>query len=124
MAVSALPRSLTRAPLEAATLPPVTLALTLVAPALDLLRAVQPSLHMPGLGVLAASAAAAALVVGWARFPRTSWLVAATLAAIASMALRLIGTDVAPGLSLLAIIALGIGGAFASRASNAEAWLG
>jgi hypothetical protein len=40
-------------------------------------------------------------------------LAAASLAALASFALRLAGADQAAGLSLLAVIALGIGGAFA-----------
>jgi hypothetical protein len=79
---------------------------------------------LPTVGVLAASLAAAVLLVVWAHFPRTSWLAAASLAAVAGVALRIVGADVAPGLSLLAVVALGIGGAFASTASESEAWLG
>jgi hypothetical protein len=123
MAVSALSRSRERAPLKPATLPPAVLALTLVAPALDLLAFVQPGLVMPSFGLLAASLAAVALAVVWAHFPRTSWLAAASLAAFASVASRLVGADVAPALSLLAVVGLGIGGAFASAAvSGPEAW--
>jgi hypothetical protein len=104
-------------------LPPVVLVLTLVPPALDLLRSVAPSVVVPTLGMLAASVAAAVLLVMWAHFPRTSWLAAASLAAIASLALRFVGADVAPGLSLLTLLALGAGGAFASTVPEREAWL-
>src|SRR5437879_6049682 len=121
MAVSALPRSRAGAPLKTATLPPIMLVLTLVPPALDLLRPVEPAVALPALGLVAASMAAAVLIVAWAHFPRASWLAAASLAAVASVGLRLVGADIAPGLSLLAVIALGIGGAFASAASEREA---
>jgi len=94
------------------------LVLTLVPPALDLLRSVEPSVVLPTVGLFAASVAAAVLLVAWAHFPRTSWLAAASMAAIASLALRFVGADVAPGLSLLAVIALGIGGAFASAVAE------
>jgi hypothetical protein len=50
----------------------------------------------------------------WLRFPRTNWLAAAFLAALAGFALRLAGADVAPLLSLLSIVAVGLGGGFAS----------
>ncbi len=123
MAVSALPRSHARAPLKAATLPSGVLALTLVAPALDLLAWVQRNVVVPNLGVVAAGVAAAVLLVFWAHFPRTSWLAAATLAAVAGVALRVVGADVAPALSLLAVLALGTGGAFASAVAEPEAWL-
>jgi hypothetical protein len=94
------------------------LVLTLVPPALDLLRSVEPSVALPTVGLCAASVAAAVMLVAWAHFPRTSWLAAASMAAIASLALRFVGADVAPGLSLLAVIALGIGGAFASAVAE------
>jgi hypothetical protein len=124
MAVTALPHSRARAPLQAATLPPGALLLTLVAPALDLLANVQPGAAVPALGVLGTFAAAAVLLITWLRFPRTSWLAAACLAALASLAMRVVGADVAPVLSLLAVFALGIGGAFASsQPEAAEAWL-
>ncbi|MDQ6672958.1 MAG: hypothetical protein M3069_19835 [Chloroflexota bacterium] len=123
MAVSALPRSRARTPLKAATLPRVVLALALVPPALDLLAAVQRSVVVPNAGLLAASVAAAALLVAWAHFPRTSWLAAASLAAVASLALRIVGADLAAGLSLLTVVALGIGGAFASAVAEPEGWL-
>jgi 4-diphosphocytidyl-2C-methyl-D-erythritol kinase len=99
------------------------LVLTLVAPALDLLGFVQPGVIVPLLGQLAASAAAAALLLAWARYPRTSWLAAATLAGLASLALRFAGADVAAALSLLTVVAIGIGGAFASAVPEPEAWL-
>jgi hypothetical protein len=124
MAVTALPRTHARAPLRAATLPPGVLVLTLIAPALDLLAIVQPGVLVPGFGIVATGFAAAALALTWARYPRTSWLAAASLAGCAGLALRLVGADVAPVLSLLAIVALGIGGAFASPSRAAEAWRG
>jgi hypothetical protein len=77
---------------------------------------------MPLAGLLASLVASAILVLSWVRFPRTSWLLAAALATCASVAMRLVGADVAPLLSLLAIVALGIGGAFASS-SRSKAWL-
>ena len=123
MAVSALSRTGARSRLVATALPPVVLVLTLIGPALDLLAMVQPAAVVPRLGLLATGLASAVLVVSWARYPRTSWLAAASLAAVASVGLRALGADVAPLLSLLAVVALGIGGAFASPAREAEAWL-
>src|SRR6266852_1994705 len=114
MAVSALSGARTRTPLVATSLPPVVLVLTLIAPALDLLAIVQPAAAVPSLGLLAATLATVVLVLSWGRYPRTSWLAAACLAGIASVGLRAVGADVAPLLSLLAVLALGIGGAFAS----------
>jgi len=58
----------------------------------------------------------------WARFPRTSWLVAAALVSFAGLGLRLVGSDFGPALAVLAIVALGLGGGFASPAREAEAW--
>ena len=58
-------------------------------------------------------------IVGTAPFE----LAAACLAAFASLALRFVGADIAPALSLLAVIALGIGGAFASALSPEPATL-
>jgi hypothetical protein len=101
----------------------MVLVLTLVAPALDLLAIVQPAATVPGLGMLATAVASLTLLVIWARYPRTSWLAAAGLAGIASLVMRIVGADVAPLLSLLAVVALGIGGAFASPVREAEAWL-
>jgi hypothetical protein len=110
--------------LVATSLPPVVLVLVLIAPALDLLAMVQPAVAVPSLGLLATGLASVMLLVSWGRYPRTSWLAAASLAAIASTGMRAVGADVAPLLSLLAVLALGIGGAFASPAREAEAWLG
>ena len=123
MAVSALPRSQAGVPLSAATLPPVILVMTLVTPALDLLALVQPGVIAPTIGLPVAGVAAVAMLGIWARYPRTSWLLAASLAGIASLALRFVGADVAPALSLLALVALGIGGAFASAEPEPAAWL-
>jgi hypothetical protein len=120
MAVRALTQPLAHAPLEAASVPPAALALTLAAPALDLFFTVQP---FPGLAFatsVTSAAATAALLVIWLRFPRASWLFAASLAAIASLVMRLIGADVAPVLSLLTVVALGVGGAFASTELSLE----
>ena len=115
-----LSRTRAHAPLSTATIPALVLALTLVAPAFALLRMVQPSLPLASVAVIASGAASAALLVMWLRFPRTSWLAAASLAAVASLAMRLVGADVAELLSLLAVIALGIGGAFAPTAELAD----
>jgi len=120
LAVRVLSRTRAHAPLSTATIPALVLALTLVAPAFDLLRMVQPSLPLASAAVIASGAASAALLVMWLRFPRTSWLAAASLAAVASLAMRLMGADVAELLSLLAVVALGIGGAFAPTAELAD----
>src|ERR1700738_5161699 len=123
MAVSALSRTQARTPLVATSLPPVVLVLTLVAPALDLLAIVQPAAAVPSLGLLATGLASVVLGLSWGRYPRTNWLAAACLAGLASVGMRAVGADVAPLLSLLAVVALGIGGAFASPARATEAWL-
>jgi hypothetical protein len=114
MAIRAVAQPLTRAPVRAVGVPPLVLALTLVAPALDLFLRIQPVPGLGTIGLIASGAAAAALLIVWLRFPRTSWLLAASLAAIASLVMRLVGADVAPMLSLLSVVALGVGGAFAS----------
>jgi hypothetical protein len=123
MAVSAVSGARARAPLVATSLPPVVLVLVLIAPALDLLAMVQPAASVPTLGMLAMGVASVTLLITWARYPRTSWLAASCLAAVASLGMRAVGADVAPLLSLLAVVALGIGGAFASPVREAEAWL-
>jgi hypothetical protein len=92
--------------------------LALSAPALDLLAVVQPGVVGPGVSGLAAGLACAGLLLTWARYWRTSWLAAAGLAGLASLAMRLAGADIAPALSLLAVVALGMGGAFASGPSG------
>ena len=112
MAVHALPRWHVPAQRRAAAAPTLVLVVALVAPGLDLFSLVQPGVLSATVGVLGAAASAAALLGTLLRFPRTSWLFAATLAALASLAMRLLGADVAPLLSLLSIAALGIGGAF------------
>jgi hypothetical protein len=114
MAVRALPHSPVRAADRAVALPGIVLGLALVPSALDLLGGVQPglvaSLELPV--VIAAGVATALLVAMWLRFPRASWLAAAGLSAFAGFALRLLGADGPPLLSLLAIVALGVGGGF------------
>jgi hypothetical protein len=117
MAVRVLAQSSTsRAAPRAAALPVAVLALALLPAALDLLRLVQPgvsqALSLPT--ALASAAAAAVLVVMWLRFPRAAWLAAAAFAACSSLALRLLGADIAPALSLLSILAIGLGGGFLS----------
>jgi hypothetical protein len=116
MAVRVLPHSAPRHVDHAASLPVAVLGLALAPSALDLLNAVQPrleaSLLMPLLAV--SSAATLVLLVTWLRFPRTNWLAAATLATAAAVALRVVGADQAPLLSLLSVVALGVGGAFAN----------
>ena len=120
MAVSAFQRTRAHhAPRRAASLSPAALLLTLVAPALDLLSLVQPQVTLPSLGALGCAGAGAVLLLVWLRSPRTSWLFAASLAMFASLALRLVGFEVyAPALSLLAVVALGLGGAFAPSAQH------
>jgi hypothetical protein len=49
-------------------------------------------------------------------------LAAASLAAIAALAARILGADFAPLLSLLAVVALGLGGGFATSGRDLEAW--
>jgi hypothetical protein len=70
--------------------------------------------------MLAGGVALAVTLGMWVRFPHAGSLAAATFAALASCAMRLIGADVAPLLSLLSVLALGIGGAFASSEVSAE----
>jgi hypothetical protein len=94
---------------------PVAVLVVVLAPAaFDLLTLVQSSLNLALAAELVSGFAAAGLAAMWLRFPRTTWLAAASVAAIASCAMRLVGADVAPVLSLLSIVALGIGGAFAT----------
>ena len=85
-----------------------------------MLRMVQPGAALGAPATLAATAASGTLLVMWARYPRTSWLAAAAVAAVASLAMRLVDADVAPALSLLAILALGTGGAFATPPRELE----
>jgi hypothetical protein len=118
MAVHVLPRASARPAERVAVVPPLVLALAVLPAVLDLLRIVQPGLSLalalPGVGSTAM--AGAVLLVAWLRFPRTTWLLAASLAAVVGMALRLAGADVAPVLTLLSLVALGLGGAFAAPA--------
>jgi hypothetical protein len=123
MAVSTLSHSQAHASLVATSLPPGLLAATLLAPALDLLAIVQRGAAWPMGEVVLAAIGAVLLLGAWARYPRTGWLAAAALAATASVALRLAGAEVAPVLSLLMVIALGVGGAFASPPREVDAWL-
>ena len=121
MAVRTLTRPRAHAIQGRASVPPVALAIILVAPAIDLFAMLQPSPLLTIAGLLAASAATLTLVLMWVRFPRTSWLFAAALAALASLAMRLVGADIASALSLLTIVALGVGGAFTSSDVKLEA---
>lgn len=117
MAVRALPRPRTGLLKghDTVAVPPTALAVTLIAPVLDLLATVQPAGLISQAATAAAALAMVVLAACWLRFPRTNWLAAASFAAGAGLLLRLLGAEVAPLLSLLAIIALGIGGAFATR---------
>ena len=123
MAVTALSRSTARARLVAGTLPPVLLLVTLVPLALDLLGMLQPVAAVPTVALIAAGLAAVSLAATWLRYPRTTWLAAAVFASLASVTMRTVGADVAPALSILAVVALGIGGGFASRSAELETWL-
>ena len=116
MAARVLPRSSARSADRATSLPGLVLAAALVPSAIDLLKLVQPGLG-PWLAsplLVASGAAAIVLLMMWLRFPRSNWLAAAGLAAAAGFALRVIGADMAPLLSLLLIVAIGLGGGFAS----------
>jgi hypothetical protein len=94
----------------------------LVAPGLDLLGLVQSTAALPLLSLVACAGAATLLMVVWLRHLREAWLSAAVLAMLASGALRL-ATDAGPEaslLSLLAVVALGLGGAYSSPASELD----
>jgi hypothetical protein len=121
MAVTVLRRTRARSLGAAASVPTGMLLLTLLAPLADLLRIVQPPLVSSSVQLACAAVASVALLLAWIRFPRTSWLIAAWLAALASVALRVVGNEVAPFLSLLVVLALGVGGAFAPRDHELEA---
>jgi hypothetical protein len=123
MAVSALPRTRVATPDSAASLSWAALVLALVAPTLDVLMHVQPVEVLAPLAIAACAGAGAVLLLVWMRHPRASWLAAASLACFASVALRVAGADVAPALSLLAVVALGLGGAFASHTREADSLL-
>jgi hypothetical protein len=114
MAVRALARSRARISPRARALPPAVLSLTLAAPALDLFSSVQPALSLSTGAMVANAAGTLVLALVWARFPRTGWLFAAALASLAGLSMRVVGADVAPLLCLLSVLALGVGGAFAS----------
>jgi hypothetical protein len=121
MAVRVIPRSDARTPLQVVTLAPAVLVLALIAPSLDLLMIVQPGTAVSIAALLASGLAALALLIAWLRFPRASWLFAAALATVASLVMRLVGADVAPFLALMSIVALGVGGAFATGDVSLEA---
>jgi hypothetical protein len=121
MAVTALSRTSAPASLADAALPLPVVLIALAAPALDLLHVLQPAAALRGAAVVMSAAAALVLLGCWAHYPRLAWLAAATLAGGASLALRLGGAEAAAGLSLLAVLALGVGGAFASPAGELEA---
>lgn len=95
--------------------PPVAIvAIAVAIPALDLLALLQdaPLLGEVALGVCAFTSVA--LAVCLARRLSAVWLQAALLAFVASLALRVAfsGSEAAAALSLLGVLALGIGGAF------------
>src|SRR3954470_22795404 len=120
MAVTVLARPHAGTHVATSAVPLAVIVVALVAPALDLLRVVQPSMALREVAALASGAAALLMVLVWARSPRTMWLAAASLAAVASLGLRLVGADLGAGLSLLALLGLGVGGAFSSPASELE----
>src|SRR4051812_42257406 len=124
MAVTTLPRARTAARHVAPTLPPALVLLMLLAPVLDLLGWVQPRIDLEPLALAAAVIGFGTILLAWLRHPRTTWLLAATLAGAASVALRAVGAEVAPALSLLVVLALGVGGVFASPSHELEeTWL-
>ena len=115
MAVTTLPRALAGVRSSGAVHPLALLA-CLVAPGLDLLGLVQSHAGLPLLSLVASAGAGVLLLAIWARHVREAWLAAAALAMLASGALRLVAASgpQAPLLSLLAVLALGVGGAFSS----------
>src|SRR5687768_5871923 len=120
MAVTVLHPTRARSQQAAASLPWVVLVAALTAPAFDLLTLVQPAVDLSGASLLGSAAGAVLLMAMSTRHPRTNWLVAACLAAGSSAVLRMAGFDLAPFLSLLALLALGVGGAFASHVEDAD----
>ena len=76
MAVRALPKPRAEAPPQTVAIPTALLALSLLAPAVDLLKLIAPWLNLGNLALVASAAGTAALLLAWARFPRTSWLFA------------------------------------------------
>src|SRR5579871_3803921 len=74
-------------------LPPLALAVVLVPVAIDLLTTVMPGLvqAMQLPSAVASVVAAVLLLMLWLRFPRASWLAAATLAAAIAVVLRING---------------------------------
>jgi hypothetical protein len=121
MAVTALPRALVSTRSAGGVHPAILLA-SLAAPALDLLGLVEIHAALPALSLAWCAVAGLLLLVVWARHPREAWLAAAALAMVASGGLRFsaLGGPPAPLLSLLAVLALGVGGAFASGASELD----
>src|SRR5690349_835606 len=120
MAVRAIATPRVHASRQGATVPPIALAVTLVPCAVDLFALLQPNPVLVSAGLLAAAASTLTLVMMWLRYPRTSWVFAATAAALARLAMRLVGADIASALSLLTIVALGVGGAFRSHEVKPE----
>jgi|SRR5579859_3748303 len=116
MAVRVVPLAPTRTADQPSGLPSVVLLFALAPSALDLFALVQPGLaaSLATADAVACAAATLVLLLTWIRFPRTAWLLAATVAAAIGLALRVIGADTAPLLSLLAIVAIGMGGGFAN----------
>ena len=116
MAIHIIAHARVRPASQVRAVPALAWALVLAPAASDLLRIVQPDLMgaVTSATAIASGAAAGVLVALWLRSARLLWLFAAAFAACASLAMRLVGGEVAPLLSLLSILALGIGGAFAS----------
>jgi hypothetical protein len=91
----------------------------LVPVAIDLLTTVMPALAQTMLlpSTVASAVAAALLLVLWLRVSNlrdAGWVAAATIAAGISVVLRVNGDELAALVSLVSVVALGIGGGFAS----------
>ena len=121
MAVTAVPRALSGSR-SVGAVPAAILLASLAAPALDLFGLVQSQAALPALSLACCGVAGLLLLGVWARQPREAWLAAAALAMLASAALRLgpAAAPQAPVLSLLGVLALGVGGAFASPGLGLE----
>jgi hypothetical protein len=121
MAVKALPHTLVELS-QVGSLGPAVLLLILVAPALDLLASALPTVPFAAEATLVTTGAASIiLLLTWIRAPRATWIAAAGLASLASLGLRLGQANGAPALALLAILALGLGGAFATSDATLDA---
>lgn len=103
-----------------ATLPHAVVGAALVPPLLDLLAQLQREPLLSAAAFGASIVAAGLLLSTLALAIRTPAITAAVLAMLASLALRFVGADSAPLLSVAAVLALGLGGAFKSESGGSD----